>query len=181
MRTMPEPDHYNVLGVSREATADEIKRAYRKLAKRYHPDRNPGDKQAEARFKEAAESYAVLSDPEKRARYDRFGHRGMAGGGFGGFDPDIFGDFADILGDFFAFGSRRSRRTGQRGADLRYELLINLEEAASRPVMPARGVVASRARLPRPAPRAVAAARCSSPRASSRWHDPVRNAAARGG
>lgn len=127
---MPPRDFYETLGLERGASQQEIKSAYRKLAVRYHPDRNPGDQEAEARFKEAAEAYAVLSDPEKRARYDRFGHRGMAGGGFGGFDPDIFGDFADILGDFFGFGARRSRRSGQAGADLRYELGITLEEAA---------------------------------------------------
>jgi molecular chaperone DnaJ len=124
-------DYYDTLGLDRGASQQEIKSAYRKLAVRFHPDRNPGDQEAEARFKEAAEAYAVLSDPEKRARYDRFGHRGVTGGaGFGGFDPDIFGDFADILGDFFGFGARRSRQAGQPGADLRYELRITLEEAA---------------------------------------------------
>lgn len=127
---MTPRDYYETLGLERGATQQEIKSAYRKLAVRYHPDRNPGDQQAEGRFKAAAEAYAVLSDPEKRARYDRFGHRGISGGGFGGFDPNIFGDFADILGDFFGFGGRRSRSAGQPGADLRYELLITLEEAA---------------------------------------------------
>lgn len=130
---MAKRDYYEVLGVGRGATQQEIKSAYRKRAVKYHPDRNTGDKEAEERFKEAAEAYAVLSDPEKRARYDRFGERGMGGGGFGGFDPSVFGDFADILGDFFGFGFGRGggRRSSARpGADLRYELEITLEEAA---------------------------------------------------
>ncbi len=129
-------DYYEVLGVSREASQKEIKSAYRKLAVRYHPDRNPDDPDAESRFKEAAEAYAVLSDEQKRQRYDRFGHRGV-GGGAAGFDPEVFGDFSDILGDFFGFGfgdmfgGRRSgRRRTRAGADLRYELHLDLEEAA---------------------------------------------------
>lgn len=127
-------DYYEVLGVGREASQQEIKSAYRKMAVKYHPDRNPNDKSAEESFKEAAEAYSVLSDPEKRARYDRFGHGGVANGSFGGFDPDVFGDFSDILGDFFGFGdifggSRRRRGQGQRGADLRYDLTIEFEEA----------------------------------------------------
>ena len=128
---MPPRDFYETLGLERDASQQEIKSAYRKLAVRYHPDRNQGDKEAEGRFKEAAEAYAVLSDPEKRARYDRFGHRGMASGGFGGFDPDTFGDFADILGDFFGFGSRRSRRSGQAGAS--HDRLHRLAEPRLRP------------------------------------------------
>lgn len=128
-------DYYEVLGVDRQASQQEVKSAYRKLAVRFHPDRNAGDKAAEEKFKEAAEAYAVLSDTEKRARYDRFGHRGVAGGGFGGFDPTVFGDFSDILGDFFGFGfgdrsGRRRSGTGQPGADLRYELHLELEKAA---------------------------------------------------
>src|SRR5437667_11743534 len=101
-------DYYEVLGVSRQASDQEIKSAYRKLALQYHPDRNPGNHEAEEKFKEAAEAYAVLSDSQKRAQYDRFGHAGIgssaAGGGFGGFDPNIFADFSDILGDIFGFG-----------------------------------------------------------------------------
>ncbi len=131
---MSKRNYYEVLGVSESASQQEIKSAYRKLAVRYHPDRNPGDKQAEEAFKEAAEAYSVLSDPEKRARFDRFGHRGVSssGGGFGGFDPTVFGDFADILGDFFGFGfgGTRRRSSGQPGSDLRYQLHLSLEEAA---------------------------------------------------
>lgn len=129
---MAKRNYYEVLGVGRGASQQEIKSAYRKLAVKYHPDRNDGDEEAEERFKQAAEAYTVLSDPEKRARYDRFGERGVAGGGFGGFDPSVFGDFADILGDFFGFGfGGGARRSSARpGADLRYELSISLEEAA---------------------------------------------------
>ncbi len=129
-------DYYDVLGVDRGASQQEIKAAYRKLAVKFHPDRNPGDAAAEESFKRAAEAYAVLSDAEKRARYDRFGHSGVGGGGFGGFDPTVFGDFSDILGDFFGFGFGdlfgRARRpgAGQPGADLRYELHLTLEKAA---------------------------------------------------
>ena len=127
-------DYYEVLGVDRSASQQEIKSSYRKLAVQFHPDRNGGNKEAEERFKEAAEAYSVLSDPEKRAQYDRFGHAGVGGGGFGGFDPDIFSDFSDILGDFFGFGdifgsSRRRRNQPQRGADLRYDLTVEFEDA----------------------------------------------------
>lgn len=131
-------DYYEVLGVSRAATEQDIKSAYRKMALKYHPDRNPGDKQAEEKFKEAAEAYSVLNDPEKRSRYDQFGHAGVQNGA--GFDPTIFSDFSDILGDFFGFEnifgdvfgtSSRHRSRTQRGADLRYDLTISLEEAAS--------------------------------------------------
>jgi molecular chaperone DnaJ len=125
-------DYYEVLGISREATEQEIKSAYRKLAIRYHPDKNPGDKDAEEKFKEAAEAYSVLSDPDKRARYERFGHSGLQGG-FSGFDPATFGDFGDILGEFFGFGDifgTRHRGGPERGADLRYDLKISFREAA---------------------------------------------------
>src|SRR5712672_2877087 len=103
---MASRDYYEILGVAREAGAEEIKSAYRKAALQHHPDRNPGDHKAEEAFKEAAEAYAVLSDPAKRARYDRFGHQGVAGASGGGpqFDEAVFGDFADILGDLFGFG-----------------------------------------------------------------------------
>ncbi len=129
-------DYYELLAVGREASEVEIKSAYRKLAVRFHPDRNPGDKAAEEKFKEAAEAYSVLSDPNQRARYDRFGHQGVSGQGFGGFDTSTFGDFADILGDFFGldfgdmFAGGRRRGRGEPGADLRYQLGLSLEEAA---------------------------------------------------
>jgi molecular chaperone DnaJ len=132
-------DYYEVLSVTRTASDNELKSAYRKLAMQYHPDRNPGDKIAEERFKEAAEAYAVLCDPEKRSLYDRFGHQGVrsAAGGGAGFDPSVFnefGDFADILGNMFGFGDLfgNARRRGgpQRGADLRYDLEIAFEESA---------------------------------------------------
>jgi molecular chaperone DnaJ len=129
-------DYYEILGVDRGASQQEVKSAYRKLAVKYHPDRNPGDGGSEELFKEAAEAYSVLSDPSKRQQYDRFGHAGVGGGGFGGFDPDIFSDFSDILGDFFGFGdvfgsSSRRRRSQQahRGADLRYDLAVDFEDA----------------------------------------------------
>ena len=137
---MSKRDYYEVLGVGRSANDAELKSAYRKLAMKYHPDRNPGDKVAEDRFKEAAEAYAVLADGEKRSLYDRFGHAGVssATGGGGGFDPSVFaefGDFADILGNMFGFGDLfggggRRRGGPQRGADLRYDLEIAFEEAA---------------------------------------------------
>jgi molecular chaperone DnaJ len=135
MATTQKRDYYEVLGVSRSASIDEIKKAYRKLALKYHPDKNPGDAEAEERFKEGAEAYSVLSDSDKRARYDRFGHQGVSGVG-GGFDSAQFADFADILGDLFGFGDLfggggRSRRGNRavRGNDLRYDLQITFEQA----------------------------------------------------
>jgi molecular chaperone DnaJ len=124
-------DYYDVLGVGRDAGEQEIKSAYRKLALKYHPDRNPGDGAAEEKFKEAAEAYAVLGDADKRARYDRFGHAGVAAAGPGGpgFNPDIFSDFSDILGDFFGFGGRSRAGGPARGADLRFDLEIAFEES----------------------------------------------------
>lgn len=132
---MADRDYYEVLGIGRDASPEEVKKAYRRLAVKYHPDRNPGDKQAEERFKEAAEAYAVLADPEKRQRYDRFGRQGLGQqGGFAGFDPDVFGDFGDILGEMFGFGGifggGRRRQQARRGADLRFDLEIDFEEAA---------------------------------------------------
>ncbi len=132
---MSKRDYYEVLGVGRGASEQEIKSAYRRLAVQHHPDRNPGNRQAEETFKEAAEAYSVLSDPSKRARYDRFGHSGV-GGTTQGFDPEIFADFSDILGDFFGFGDffgggRRQRTRASRGADLRYDLQISFDEAVT--------------------------------------------------
>jgi molecular chaperone DnaJ len=130
-------DYYEVLGVVRTATEQEIKSSYRKLALQYHPDRNPGDKASEDKFKEAAEAYAVLIDTDKRHMYDRFGHAGLGGAATGGFDPNTFTGFEDILGglgDIFGFGDvfggGRRRGGPQRGADLRYDLEISFQEAA---------------------------------------------------
>jgi molecular chaperone DnaJ len=132
-------DYYEILGVAKTANDSDIKSAYRKLAMKYHPDRNPGDHAAEEKFKEAAEAYAILADSEKRSLYDRFGHAGVksAAGAGAGFDPSVFqefGDFADILGNMFGFGDLfgNARRRGgpQRGADLRYDLEIAFEESA---------------------------------------------------
>jgi len=131
-------DYYEILSVTRSASEQEIKSSYRKLAMQYHPDRNPGNAEAEDKFKEAAEAYSILSDAQKRAQYDRHGHAGVSGagaGGFNGFDPNVFSDFSDILGDIFGFGdlfggSRRGSSRSQRGADLRYDLELSFEEAA---------------------------------------------------
>ena len=143
---MSKRDYYEVLGVAKTASADEIKKAYRKIALQYHPDRNPGDKDAEEKFKEAAEAYDVLSNTDKRAQYDRFGHAGMSGGGgfggggFGGGGmrmEDIFQNFGDIFGDdmfgsFFGGGGRQGgRRQGTRGANLRVKLKMNYAEIAN--------------------------------------------------
>jgi len=130
-------DYYEVLGVAKTATEQEIKSSYRKLALKHHPDRNQGDKEAEDKFKEAAEAYSVLADTDKRHMYDRFGHAGLGGAATGGFDPSVFTGFEDILGglgDVFGFGDilggGRRRGGPQRGADLRYDLEISFEEAA---------------------------------------------------
>jgi molecular chaperone DnaJ len=130
-------DYYTVLGVGRDATDDDVKKAYRKLAMKYHPDRAPDDRAAEEKFKEAKEAYEVLTDPKKRAAYDQFGHAGVEpGGGFGGFGrgAEGFGGFSDAFGDIFSeiFGAQRGGRGSgvYRGADLRYNLELGLEEAA---------------------------------------------------
>jgi molecular chaperone DnaJ len=130
---MGRRDYYEVLGVSRNAGEDEIKKAYRQLALKHHPDRNPENKEAEERFKEAAEAYEVLRDPEKRGIYDQFGHEGLQGSGFtgfGGFD-DIFSAFGDLFEDFFGLGGRRtrSRTTARPGADLLYDMRLTFQEA----------------------------------------------------
>jgi len=138
---MAKRDYYEVLGVSKSADASELKKAYRKLAVQYHPDRNPDDKAAENKFKEAAEAYEVLSDPDKKARYDRYGHAGVDGqGGFSGGGmtmDDIFSQFGDVFGDsgFGSFfggggGSASGRQRGQKGANLRIKVALTLEEIA---------------------------------------------------
>ena len=141
---MAKRDYYEVLGVGKNATPEELKKAYRKLALQYHPDRNPGDKEAEEKFKEAAEAYDVLSNPDKKARYDQFGHaafEGGAGGYEGGMNiNDIFSQFGDIFGDFFGGGGRfggfsgfggggqQGRRATTRGTNLRIKVKLTLEE-----------------------------------------------------
>jgi molecular chaperone DnaJ len=134
---MAKRDYYEVLSVSRTATDQEIKSAYRRLAVLYHPDKNPNDSAAEEKFKEAAEAYSVLSDAEQRRRYDRFGHAGVSSGGGPAWGAPGFGGIEDILGDLFGFGdvfggsrSGTRRTAAQRGADLRYDLEIALEDAA---------------------------------------------------
>lgn len=147
---MAKRDYYEVLGVAKTATADEIKKAYRKKAIQYHPDRNPGDKEAEEKFKEAAEAYEVLSNADKRARYDQFGFAGVdgaagGGSGFGGFNgqgmsmDDIFSMFGDIFGGHGGFGgfssgfggSSQPRQRKFRGSDLRVKVKLNLKEIST--------------------------------------------------
>ena len=146
---MDKRDYYEVLGVSKSATADELKKAYRKLAIKYHPDKNPGDKEAEEKFKEAAEAYDVLSDPDKRQKYDQFGHsmgpQGFPGGGGGGYYSsggmsmdDIFSAFGDIfggrggfdMGNFASAAGGRPRKRQRKGDDLRITLKLSLEDIA---------------------------------------------------
>jgi len=130
---MVKKDYYEILGVSRSANETDIKKAYRQLALQYHPDRNPGDKAAEEKFKEASEAYEVLRDPEKRELYDRYGHEGLSRTGFSGFAgfEDIFSSFGDIFEDFFGFGTGRRRSAGPRkGPDFRYDLTISFMDAA---------------------------------------------------
>ncbi len=145
---MAKRDYYEILGVPKDAPADDIKKAYRKVALKFHPDRNPGNKEAEEKFKEAAEAYEILSDKDKRAKYDRFGHNGVKGG-HGGFSgggmtmDDIFSHFGDIFGesfggrgggspfeDFFGGGGRAPRGGGKRGANLRIKVKLTLQEIA---------------------------------------------------
>lgn len=137
---MAKRDYYEILGVAKNASADEIKKAYRKMAIQYHPDKNPGDKAAEDKFKEAAEAYEVLSNAEKKQRYDQYGHAGMGasggfgGGGAGGFSmDDIFSNFGDVFGDVFGGGGGRSRggRRVNRGSNLRVKVKLTLEEIAT--------------------------------------------------
>ena len=145
LKNMSKRDYYEVLGVTKTSSAEEIKKSYRKVAMQFHPDRNPGDKAAEEKFKEAAEAYEVLSDAEKRAQYDRYGHAGLSGNGRGGFSggnmnmDDIFSQFGDIFGDdifgsFFGGGRRggggNGRSRGVRGSNLRVKIKLNYEEIA---------------------------------------------------
>ena len=140
---MAKRDYYEILGVAKNADENAIKKSYRKIAMKYHPDRNPDNKEAEEKFKEAAEAYEILSDADKRARYDRFGHAGVSGNGAGGFGgggmtmEDIFSQFGDIFGDggspfesFFGGASRGRRSRGQRGSNLRIKVSLTLEEIA---------------------------------------------------
>lgn len=133
---MPKKDYYDILGVNRSASPEDLKKAYRRLAMKYHPDRNPGSKEAEEKFKEAKEAFEILSDTQKRAAYDRHGHAGIdpaagMGGGFGaGGFSDIFGDiFSEVFGAGASRSSRGARERAQRGSDLRYNLTLSLEEA----------------------------------------------------
>lgn len=132
---MAKRDYYEVLGIPKGASEQELKSAYRKLALKHHPDRNPGNKDSEEHFKEAAEAYSVLSDSEKRRAYDTYGHQGVSGAAQQGFNPDAFADFADIFGDFFGFGDlfggggARRRSRAQRGDDVRYDLEISFEDS----------------------------------------------------
>lgn len=136
---MTKRDYYEILEITRDANAGEIKKAYRKMALRFHPDKNPGDHQAEEKFKEAAEAYEVLNDSDKRQRYDRFGHAGVRGQGGGGYDmsmEDIFSNFGDIFGSAFGgfsggFGSSSRRRRVNRGSNLRVRVKLTLEEIAN--------------------------------------------------
>jgi molecular chaperone DnaJ len=139
LATQAKRDYYEILSVSRTATEQEIKSSYRKLAMQYHPDRNPGNAEAEEKFKECTEAYSVLMDAEKRARYDQYGHAAVNGGsGFGGFDPSNMADFGDIFGDIFSDffgvnvggGGRGGRSRAQRGGDARADITLTFEEAA---------------------------------------------------
>ena len=187
-------DYYQVLGVKRDAEADEIKKAYRQLALKNHPDKNPGDAEAEKRFKEAAEAYEVLSDREKRQRYDRYGHAGLEGAGVHDFRnaEDIMSAFGDIFGGGVFGDLFGSRRRGPRpGQDLLMKLEIDLQEAARGTTKPievtrqevcgeCKGTGRARGRSRRPATIAEDRARSSSRAASSRWRRPAPPAAARG-
>ena len=131
---MSKRDYYEILGVSRDVEGKDLKKAYRKLAMKYHPDRNPDDKDADAKFKEATEAYEILGDEKKRAAYDQYGHAGVdpnaaGGGGFGGGSGNFSDIFGDVFGDIFGGGGRGGRGGPQRGSDLRYTMDLSLEEA----------------------------------------------------
>ena len=189
---MAKQDYYEILGVSKTAEEREIKKAYKRLAMKYHPDRNQGDKEAEAKFKEIKEAYEVLTDAQKRAAYDQYGHAafeqgGMGGGGFGGGGFGGGADFSDIFGDVFGdiFGGGRGRQRAARGADLRYNMELTLEEAVrgvSKEIrIPTLGEcdrLHAAARKPVPSRRPVrpvmVLARCRCARGSSPFSRPVR-------
>jgi molecular chaperone DnaJ len=184
--------YYEVLGVSRDASDQELKSAYRKLALKYHPDRNPGDHAAEEKFKEASEAYQVLSDADKRAAYDRYGHAGLGRRPGLSADPfaggvDIGDIFGDLFGEMFSMGGKPAARATrqQRGDDLRFDLTIDFEAAifgtkprsrfaGSRPAAPATAAAAPPAAGPLLAASARAADRCATSRASSPWPAPAR-------
>jgi DnaJ-class molecular chaperone len=183
-----EVDYYELLEVTREANDTVLKTSYRKLAMKYHPDRNPGDAAAEAKFKQISEAYDCLKDPQKRAAYDRFGHAafqnggpGAGGGGFGGgFGGADFGDIGDIFETIFGGAGGGGRQQARRGADLRYDLEINLDDAfhgkdveieieVATPASPVTARVPSRAAACVAATCAAVMARCAPIRASSWW------------
>ena len=190
-------DYYEVLGVSREASDQELKSAYRKQALKYHPDRNPGDHAAEEKFKQASEAYQVLSDADKRAAYDRYGHAGLGGqGGFGGGSPfaggvDIGDIFGDLFGEMFTMGGSGQRASRQqRGDDLRFDLTIDFEDAIFgtetevkirrlETCAACNGRGSASGRGPTFAASARAAARSATSRDSSPWRAPAAPAAAR--
>lgn len=192
---MSKRDYYEVLGVERGASEADLKKAYRRLAMKYHPDRNPGDKESEDMFKEANEAYEVLSDASKRAAFDQYGHAGVdpsMGGGGAGFGGANFSDiFGDVFSDFFGGGGRGGGRGGaQRGSDLRYTLELNLEEAVRGTTVsirvptlvncqPCDGSGAKKGSTPSTCRRAAASVRCACSKASSRCSKPARAAMAR--
>ena len=176
-------DFYETLGVQKGADDKELKSAFRKLAMQFHPDRNPGDNACEHKFKEINEAYETLKDPQKRAAYDRFGHAAFEQGGMNGsahgFGAGGFADiFEDIFGDMMGGRQRRSSGGRERGADLRYNMEISLEEAFSGKTAQIRVPAPSPARSPSPAPCAMAMARCAPLKGSSRSSAPARNARA---
>ena len=191
---MAKRDYYEVLGVERGSSEADLKKAYRRLAMKHHPDRNPDNKESEELFKEANEAYECLCDPNKRAAYDQYGHAGVdpsMGGGGAGFGGQNFSDiFGDVFSDFFGGGRGGQRGGAQRGSDLRYTLELNLEEAYAAPASISacrRWSIASRATVlvPRRALRRLPArlvavlARCACSRASSLCSKPARVAMAR--
>ena len=191
---MTKRDYYEVLGVPRSANEADIKKAYRQLALQHHPDRNPGNKEAEENFKEASEAYEVLRDSEKRDLYDRYGHEGLRRTGFSGFAgfEDIFSSFGDIFEDFFGFGTGRRRSAGpQKGPDYRYDLTISFLEAAlgkEKEIEFERlqscgscgGLGAQAGTKRKPAPPAGGPGKQVIPRVSSLYAPPARAAGARG-